>query len=504
MGYAEKRGDYYRARFKLADGRYDIVKDAIGGTVRFRTKREAEQAADDAEATVRANTFRNPAAGRVLFVDYSNEWFERLDLALSTMQGYRRAIEDHLLPAFGELALADITATEIALWEKREKGLGYADASLRLWRKVLHTILEDATEEGLIVRNAARRRRGRGRRTGRAANRGKEKAITTALGTLLIAERAALLSGRDDEFVALVLKGFSGMRWGELVGLETQFVRPNLVRVEWQLYELDTGEMHRCPPKDESRRSVHIPTWLHTLVTNHIADKAPQPCACHGLRYVFSGNKAANGAPTRESAKAKDVAIQAGVSVGTVSNFFNHLDRLDERTRQTVQDAVDALGYVRGSVMATPASLWRRNGFAAWLFQPAATGSYPAKAPMPARPVPLLGEPWPGIPVRGRNASGRADACWLPIAPGLTPHSLRHTYKTLMEELGTPKPLMDEQMGHADGSVQARYSHATSEMVRRLLDGLTDAWEQALAERRQLSPCSPVAALDRSMKDAEK
>ncbi len=500
MGYAEKRGDYYRARFKLADGRYDTVKDAYGNTVKFRTKREAEQAADDAEATVRAGKFRNPAAGRVLFVDYTNEWFERLDLALSTIQGYRRAIEDHLLPAFGEFALADITATEIALWEKREKALDYADNSLRLWRKVLHTILEDATEEGLIIRNAARRRRGRGKRTGRVASRGKEKTITTALGMLLIAERAALLSGRDDEFVALVLMGFTGMRWGELVGLETQFVRPNLVRVEWQLYELDTGEFHRCPPKDESRRNVHIPTWLYALVASHIAGKSVQPCSCHGLRYMFSGNKAANGAPARESAKAKDVAKQAGVSVGTVSHFFNHPDRLNDRARQAVQEAVDVLGYVQGSMMATPAAHWRRNGFAAWLFQPAVTGSYPAKAPMPARPVPVLGQPWPGIPVRGRDASGRADACWLPIAPGLTPHGLRHTYKTMMEELGTPKPLMDVQMGHADGSVQARYSHATAEMVRRLLDGLTEVWEQALEDRRQISPGSPVAVLDRLLK----
>jgi hypothetical protein len=38
------------------------------------------------------------------------------------------------------------------------------------------------------------------------------------------------------------------MRFGEVVGLETGYVRPNGVRVEWQLYELDNGEMHRCPP----------------------------------------------------------------------------------------------------------------------------------------------------------------------------------------------------------------------------------------------------------------
>lgn len=70
----------------------------------------------------------------------------------------------------------------------------------------------------------------------------------------------------------------------------------------------------------------------------------------------------------------------------------------------------------------------------------------------------------------------KADACWVPIAPGLTPHGLRHSYTTMMIELGIPATLMDEQMGHEDGLVQARYSHVNSGMVDRLADGLTEIW----------------------------
>ncbi len=77
------------------------------------------------------------------------------------------------------------------------------------------------------------------------------------------------------------------------------------------------------------------------------------------------------------------------------------------------------------------------------------------------------------------------------------PHGLRHTHKTLMEEPGTPGKLMDERMGHEDGSVQARYSHITAAMRRQLLDGLTELWLAALDARRKLSPRSPVEALDR-------
>jgi hypothetical protein len=126
----------------------------------------------------------------------------------------------------------------------------------------------------------------------------------------------------------------------------------------------------------------------------------------------------------------------------------------------------------------------------------AATGWYPTKGHLTVRPVPVLGEPWPGVPVRGRNAAGRADTCWLPVARGLTPHGLRHTHRTLMEELGTPAKLADERMGHEDGSIQARYTHITPVMRERLLAGLTELWEAALDARLQLAERSPVAVLD--------
>jgi integrase len=504
MGFAEKRGNYWRGRYKVRPGRYETVKDGNGATARFRTRREAEKAANDAEAHVRTGSWRNASGARTTFGAYANAWYDRQDLAASTMQNYRRRLEEHLLPAFESCSLGDITAADVAAWERREREVPYADSSVRSWRALLHLILADAVEDGLIPSNPAAKRRGRGRRVGRSQHRAAEKTITDALGVLLIAERAALLSGRDDEFVAVTLMGFTGMRWGELVDLETQYVRPAGVRVEWQLYELDNGQLHRCPPKDESRRLVLAPTWLVDLINEHIARTRPDPCACHGLRYIFTGHRTANTTARQTGPKVIDVARRAGVSVGTVSAVLNGRDSVGDATRAGVVAAIADLGYVRGVITGQLAPHWRRNGFATWLFQPAATGWYPGKAPHVGRPVPVLADPWPGVPVRGRNAAGRADSCWLPIAPGLTPHGLRHSYKTLMIELGTPATLMDAQMGHEDGSVQARYSHITEGMTGRLLDGLSALWLEALAERRRLCPGSPVAVLDRLLRTEDR
>ncbi len=498
VGFAEKRGSYWRGRYKVSEGKYGTVVDPTGAVLKFATKREAKQAADEEEAKVRRGTWRDPAAGQETFGEYASRWYDAQDLAASTMQNYRRHIEEHLLPEFGDKALAGILRTDVDTWEKSEKA-AYAASSVKTWRSTLHLILEDAVDEGLIASNPAAKRRGRGKRAGRSRDRGPEKVITDPLGLLLIAERAALLSGRDDEFVAVILKGYTGMRWGEIVGLETEFARPGAIRVEHQLYELDSGELTRCPPKDDSYRTIDAMDWLSALVADHIARTKPTPCPCHGKRYVFRGQGTVRtGGHT--GAKLVDVARRAGVSTGTVSNVLNHPERVREDTRSRVELAVAELNFVRGGIPTENAAHWRRNGFATWLFAPATSGWYPKKAPQEARPVPLLGEPWPGVPVRGRNAHGRADACWLPIARGLTPHGLRHSHRTHIEDLGTEKVLMDERMGHIDGSVSARYAHVTPGMRERLKAGLTEQWEAALDARRSLYPRSPVAVLDRLLR----
>jgi len=253
---------------------------------------------------------------------------------------------------------------------------------------------------------------------------------------------------------------------------------------------------HRCPPKDDSYRDIDTPDFLSRLISDHVARTAPKPCACHGRTYVFRGLGTANGAVRRPGAKLADVARRAGVSTGTVSNVLNHPDRVAEATRLQVEAAVAELGFVRGASGGQTASHWRRSGFATWLFQPAATGWYPKKAPHDAHPVPVFAEPWPGLPARGRNASGRADSSWVPIAKGLTPHGCRHSHKTFMIERNVPRPLQDERMGHFDGTVQGNYSHVTQEMRRRLLEDLTEAWEASLDARLAMCPRSPVGVLD--------
>lgn len=63
------------------------------------------------------------------------------------------------------------------------------------------------------------------------------------------------------------------------------------------------------------------------------------------------------------------------------------------------------------------------------------------------------------------------------VAPGVTPHSLRHAFATIGLEEGVPIRVISEQLGHTSTRItQDTYSHVTA----RLLEEAGDAMERAL------------------------
>ena len=134
MGYAENLGRYWRGRYKTAAGKIETVRDEqTGKPVRFDGKREAKRAADRAEADAAVQSASRPAPEnpQITFGDYARSWYDRQDLAASTMQNYRRHIENHLLPTFEDSILREVDAEGVDLWVKSERKAGYAEASIK-------------------------------------------------------------------------------------------------------------------------------------------------------------------------------------------------------------------------------------------------------------------------------------------------------------------------------------------------------------------------------------
>ncbi|MEV3923196.1 hypothetical protein [Actinomadura coerulea] len=158
----------------------------------------------------------------------------------------------------------------------------------------------------------------------------------------MLAERCALLTGSDTDFVMVVTAAFTGDRWGELLGLPPERVRPGEVDIHWKLYELN-GRFYRGRLKDGSMRTLDIPLFLDDLLARQLA--TPRSCTCHGTedpwcrggRYVFLGQ---------------------------------------DRTH------------------------FRRSNYSDRVFRPAADAWCPKRSPKTAMPVLVVaGERWPGKPV---------------------------------------------------------------------------------------------------------
>jgi hypothetical protein len=145
--------------------------------------------------------------GKTTVSEWIERWLDIQDVGVGTEYNREYMIRRFIRPAWGDTELSALSTEQIT---KLEKALpakaGISLRTARAARTLLGTILGDAaaTKPPLIQYNPALRPRGRGRRTGRHLERGPQRAWATPLQALLLAERAALLSGRDDDFTMLI------------------------------------------------------------------------------------------------------------------------------------------------------------------------------------------------------------------------------------------------------------------------------------------------------------
>ncbi|MCU1658562.1 MAG: LacI family transcription regulator, partial [Pseudonocardiales bacterium] len=390
--FVERRGDTLRVRWSGPDGKLRSASRNDKGEP-FADKAAAELYGYEQIGKIERGEWADPADVDLTVGEWIPDWWSRNDmddLSWSTRSTYRWAIEGLIWPQWGNRKMASLTHCEgeLATWRRELRG-DYAEKSVNLVYALFSTMLADAHIADLLKRDPTlqartQRRRGRRVRTRGAGSTG-EKPWTTPMQALLIAERVAALTGRADDFVLVITKAYTGMRWSELVGLEQRYVRDTVLRVEWQLQRQDR-QWVRIPPKDESRRDVDLPPFLSALLTGQMASHDGR-CTCAGhkdRRYVWI---------------AKD----------------------GSHTYRTVFDA---------------------SGF-----KPATEGWRPPNHALPRRPVGVRFDVWPGEPLTEATI-GRADACWAPIVPGATPHSLRHGHKTWMIDARVEEVLQHERLGH--------------------------------------------------------
>jgi len=499
VAYAEKRGSGWRARWRGPDG---TLESKPG----FRTRKEAEKYGRDQEAAIRSNTYVDPRGGRITLTEWVNQWYPALDLEPTTLSNYRYRIEVLILPEFGNRALNGLTAEEITTWEMELVRRGYARRTARDARSTLITVLGDAVPRYLRS-NPAERRRGKGRKGQRRIDRlqSAEKAWASPLQVLLVAERCAVLSGRDTDFVMNIFMAYTGARWSEVIGLLPECVLGHQAGIDWKLYELN-GRFYKGRPKDGSIRPADLPPFLTQLLAEHLASTPDLRCTCRGTEepwcpggeYVFLGPCRGHFRRSNYSERFFRPAADGWYPAREGKN----------RPRQTVPVLAKDCEVFPGQ----PVPPWPPATPGQEFVPPTGRGFPRYVSDQDTGRCPACGHAWPrrldgkltSHMARGTRCPGSGQepatdmtlASWLPVLRGLTPHGFRHGHQTWMDEDGIPEVLKTERLGHEVPGMHGVYGHVSPTMRADLKAALQDRWEASLRERVRLNAHSAVPALD--------
>ena len=219
------------------------------------------------------------------FSEFTEIWkrdYGSKELAPSTYKRYCRMLETRLLPYFGHLYINKIKPTDIMkfydLLEKdtqlvRKKGNNGSKTKKPLSGKtilehhrLLRAMLHKAVYWQLIVANPAERVQPP------KARKPKRKSYDDEQTKILL-ENLELLSSEDTKYkVAIILTLFTGVRLGELMGLEWQDVdfKNGIISINRSSqYLADMGVFTKVPKTESSIREIAIPEFIISLLEEY-------------------------------------------------------------------------------------------------------------------------------------------------------------------------------------------------------------------------------------------
>lgn len=257
----------YRARYTGPD------MALHNGPTTFETRQDAEGWLTDERRLISAGIWASPASRRAAAVKheaerkarnfdlYARSWLEaRHDLRPTTKVSYACSIERHLNPAFGSTPIDEISSEAIRTWFA---GYGTKSPTARAHAfAVLKSILKQAEDDELIVRNPARIKAG-----GRAEAKRDPQVLS-------LAELLALVDAMPEQHRALtLLSGFCGLRFGEAVALrrcDLDLVE-GVVNIAHGMTRVNGRKVIGKPKTKAAVRKVAMPKIVIEALHDHLA-----------------------------------------------------------------------------------------------------------------------------------------------------------------------------------------------------------------------------------------
>jgi integrase len=217
----------------------------------FQTKRDAEAFANSVEVSKLKGEYVSPSDGRISVGQLGPAWLarQRGHLKPSGYRVYETAWRIHVAPRWGRVALGDIRTSAVQQWVV---DLDRGPSVINRAHHVLASILSDAVTDKMLSHNPA---------TGVKLPRNVRKPHA-----YLTHQQVTALAAASGEHEALVLMlAYTGLRWGEVVGLRVRDL--NLLRKRVTVTENAVeagGEIHVGTPKTHKQRPVPVPAFLLT------------------------------------------------------------------------------------------------------------------------------------------------------------------------------------------------------------------------------------------------
>ncbi|RNG17747.1 tyrosine-type recombinase/integrase [Streptomyces botrytidirepellens] len=358
----QRRREFGTVR-QLPSGRWQARYWAPDGARRkapetFATKTDAQTWLTLTQADIERNLWVDPEVGAVNFEAYALTWVEERGLSATTDELYRRLLRLHILPAFGDMDLDEITPPGVRSWRAERLTATGATTVAKSYR-LLKAIMETAADDELIRRNPCRIK-------GAGTEKAKERPTAT------VEQVDALADAVGPRWRLMVYFGAYGpMRPEEQAALRRPDITldPLAAQVREAAPELTTGRRVEGDTKsDAGVRTIYLPGFLYIEVKRHLdwfAEKelngllfvgekgAPFRRSSFGRKWRRARAKV--GLPedfrfydlrhtghtlsTQSGATLKDTMVRAGQSSEKAALIYQHSD---EERQQEVAEGIDA------------------------------------------------------------------------------------------------------------------------------------------------------------------
>ena len=336
--------NYYLSCRKLKTGKrmyYFYVRNADGSrsvphSTGKRKKNEAIKYCEDLLSSGRLDK------SDVTIKSFSNNFFSKdgiwvktnqdKGLSKNTISNYEYSLKNNILPFLGGYKISRITPNVIRQWIcelKNSKGM--YESSIKVNSGVLNIILNSAVEERIINRNPMEfvRIKGISSKTRRAF---------TLFELVKVLDN---LKSQPHTLIASYISALTGLRLGEVLGLERKNIYKNFIDVSQQ--HTVFGEI--TSPKTRTSRYVTIPKKLSILLENLLAKSSSGFLFDNGKGSVFA-NSTIQSSFLRYFTKLK-IQREQKLSFHSLRHFFNTYlteNDISDRKIKTIMGHSSGLG----------------------------------------------------------------------------------------------------------------------------------------------------------------